>query len=1009
MEEEHENADGRGAPAETPPFLAGGGECGALIRSFDWSRTPLGPPAEWPLALRTLVRIILTSRQPMFVWWGPDLINLYNDPYRSIIGGKHPGALGQPASEVWREIWDETGPRARAAMSRDEGSYDEALLLIMERYGYREETYFTFSYSPVADERGGIGGVFCANTDDTQRIFGERQLALLGELAAVGAEVRTVAEACRAGALALGTNRRDLPFALLYRLDAARGRFVLAGASGVDPGAAIAPETVPVDGPSPWPLADALRDGTTREVDDLAGLGPLPTGDWDEPPTRARVMPIPAAHGAGTAALLVVGLSPYRRLDDPYRGLLTLVVSQLASSFATARAYEEERERAEALTALDRAKTLFFSNVSHEFRTPLTLMLGPLRDALESPDRALVGPELDAAYRNAMRLLRLTNTLLDFSRFEAGRIQTSFEPTDLAELTRSVASVFRSLVEGAHLTYTVDCQGTAGLYVDRAMWEKVVLNLVSNAFKHTFTGAITVTLRTEGSAEVLRVADTGVGIAPEHLPLIFDRFHRVHGARARTHEGTGIGLALVQEVVRIHGGTIEVRSEPGQGTEFAVSMPHGTAHLPADRLVAGTRQETGHHADPYLVEAAGWVAPAEPEEARLGFAPFEPDTRVVLADDNADMRRYLGRLLARHWTVETAPDGEAALELIRARPPDLVLADVMMPRRDGFGLLCALRDDPRTRSVPVILLSARAGEEARIQGLDAGADDYLVKPFAAVELVARIRSQIELSRMRRAREQESARLTAELEAHVEARTQDLKAQTAALEAANRELSAFTYTIAHDLRAPLRTMHRFGDALANEYGHALDETARGYADRIVRGSQKMDQLIRGLLDYSHVARTAVRCERVDVGAVLADVCRLHPDCARHIRVDGPLPHAKGDTVLLYQVLSNLLTNACKFVAPGVTPRVHIRAEPDGSGTGTCIVLQDNGIGIAPEQFQRIFGVFERLHRSEAYEGTGIGLAIAARAAERMGGRLDVTSEIGVGSAFRLSLAGFPERG
>ena len=223
-------------------LFSGNSELSALMRAKDWSRTPLGPPEQWPQSLKTCVRIVLTSRQPMFVWWGEALINLYNDPYKAIVGGKHPEALGQPASVVWREVWDQIGPRAEIAMRRNEGTYDEALLLIMERHGYPEETYYTFSYSPVPNDQGGTGGIICANTDDTRRIIGERQLGLLRELGSRTAEARSVEDACRLAALGLDTNPRDLPFAMVYLLDPSKEHLVLAGASGIAPDHPAAPK-----------------------------------------------------------------------------------------------------------------------------------------------------------------------------------------------------------------------------------------------------------------------------------------------------------------------------------------------------------------------------------------------------------------------------------------------------------------------------------------------------------------------------------------------------------------------------------------------------------------------------------------------------------------------------------------------------------------------------------------------------------------------------------------------
>ena len=276
--ENKETANELTAPAD---FLAGGGEMGARIRAFDWSNTPLGPSEEWPQSLKTIVRIMLTSRQPIWIGWGPQLIKLYNDPYKTIVGGKHPEALGQPASVVWREVWDELGPRLQTTVENNEGTYDESLLLIMERYGYPEETYYTFSYSPVPGDQGGVGGIICANTDDTQRIIGERQVKLLRTLATETADARTIEEACRLSAASMAHNPYDLPFALLYLLDQETQRVTLAGTSGIAKGHPAVPENASLDFPTLWPFADVLRGQKTCMITNLDHLfDSLPTGAW---------------------------------------------------------------------------------------------------------------------------------------------------------------------------------------------------------------------------------------------------------------------------------------------------------------------------------------------------------------------------------------------------------------------------------------------------------------------------------------------------------------------------------------------------------------------------------------------------------------------------------------------------------------------------------------------------------------------------------------------------------
>jgi signal transduction histidine kinase/DNA-binding response OmpR family regulator len=769
-------------------FLSGGGELGELIRGFDWSATPLGTPEFWPQNLRMALRIMLTSRQPMWIGWGEDLIYFYNDPYKSIIGGKHPWALGRPATQVWREIWNDIGPMLDTAMTGDQGTYVEAQLLIMERNGYPEETYYTFSYSPIPNDDGTVGGIICANSDDTQRVIGERQLALLRDLAADTTHARSWQEACERSAAALPTDARDIPFALVYMADPGGSTVTLAAVSGIEPSHLAAPETIVVEQPSVWPVGEVLRSQSHRIVQNLRSIvgADIPTGPWTEPAAQAAVLPILPAGETGRAGVIVVGLNPYRLFDDNYRSFIGLVAGQISAAIANAQAYEEERRRAEALAEIDRAKTTFFSNVSHEFRTPLTLMLAPIEDALNDASDAALAPinrnRLETAHRNSLRLLKLVNSLLDFSRIEAGRVEPSFEPTDLAKLTAELASSFESATGRAGLGLRIDCPPlTEPVCVDRDMWEKIVLNLLSNAFKFTFEGEIQVEMRVspEGQAAEMIVRDTGVGVPESELPRLFERFHRVEGQKSRSFEGSGIGLALVQELVRIHGGSIRAESEIGRGTAFVVTIPFGAAHLPARHIGAvGSSASTSLRAEAYVEEALRWLpqsdtqdpeAPADRTEgvADLRVSSVTKGAHLLVADDNADMRSYIRRLLGTRWNVETVSDGDAALQAIRARKPDLVLTDVMMPGLDGFGLLRELRNDQDLRDLPVIVVSARAGEEARVEGLDAGADDYLTKPFSARELVARVNANLEMARIRREAAEALRARTAELEAVLE--------------------------------------------------------------------------------------------------------------------------------------------------------------------------------------------------------------------------------------------------
>ncbi len=363
-----------------------------------------------------------------------------------------------------------------------------------------------------------------------------------------------------------------------------------------------------------WPVAEVIRTAREVVIDDLfARFGPLPVGRWNAQPERAIVLPLCRAGQSTPYALLVAGISPHRALDERYRRFLRATADQVMTVIANARAYEAEKKRAEALAEIDRAKTTFFSNVSHEFRTPLTLILGPVEDALAQSAKSLQGDSLEAVHRSALRLLRLVNSLLDFARIEAGRLQMSCVPTDLPTLTAQPGEFlpipYRAGWAGARCRLSTDtCEP---VYVDPAQWEKIVLNLVSNAFKFTFEGEIAVGLRSCGDHVELTVRDTGNGIPSHELPHIFERFHRVAGATGRSFEGTGIGLSLVQELVKLHGGSVRASSVEGQGSTFAVSLPTGSAHLPAERIVDRASAPTATSAAPYLLEVSQWMGSSD--------------------------------------------------------------------------------------------------------------------------------------------------------------------------------------------------------------------------------------------------------------------------------------------------------------------------------------------------------------------------------------------------------------
>lgn len=1014
-------------------IFAGDSEMAARMRSHDWSQTPLGAVETWFQSLRTAVGITLTSRQPMFVWWGDDLINLYNDAYSIFLRSKHPAALGQPASYVWQEIWDQLEPRIESTIRQNEGTFDEAFLFIMERNGFPEETYVTFSYSSIPDDRGGTGGLLCACSEDTRRVLNDRLLRTIQELGAETTHAKTVAEACQISTDVLAKNLQDIPFALIYWFERDAQQAHLMSTTRLEIGTAVSPAVIELadEASDCWLLNSTLTTGKVRVVDHLIDrFGALPGGAWDVSPDSAIVLPL-TRPGQEPLGVLIAGISPYRQLDEDYRGFFNLVAGQVIIAIANILASEEERKRAvseaarsAAVVELARAKTLFFSNVSHEFRTPLTLMLSPAEDALADRDDPLSPNQrqrIEMVQRNGLRLLRLVNMLLDFSRIESDRLQATYEPTDLATFTAELASVFRSAIEQAGMSLIVDCPPLAEpIYVDREMWEKIVLNLLSNAFKFTFFGEITIQLHQVENRELgkltqaveLSVQDTGIGIPAAEIPHLFERFHQVKGTQGRTIEGSGIGLSLVQELVKLHGGTVQVRSFEGEGSCFRVSIPMGYAHLPADQI-SSPRTEglsrdalvqsgddwqnlplplTATGAAVYKTEAFRWlsqeqgaIAPSKQQDRdSVAFSPTyshlssSAPNRILLVDDNADMRDYVTRLLSQRWQVETAANGAIALNLIQRQLPDLVLTDVMMPEMDGLQLLKMLRANPVTKSIPIIMLSAQVGETAMVEGLEAGADDYLIKPFSARELMARVETHLQMSQLR---QQQSA---------------------------NRFKNEFLMTVTHELQAPLALILGWVRLLQTESVNP-DTTAQALAT-IERNATIESKLIRDLLDVLGLlsGKVQLKSQMVDLALLIQGIVAPFRKAAEAkkiqlIEITSNIPQKDviADGSRLKQILANLLDNAIKFTPQG--GQVTIQLEYLASEVQ--ITVADTGIGIPPDFLPYVFDRFTQAEVPSRHSpgGVGLGLALARLLVELHHGTLEVFSEgEGQGATFTVRL-------
>jgi signal transduction histidine kinase/chemotaxis response regulator CheB len=774
---------GAGRPLPTPArraadaAFAAGGEMGRLMAATDWGATPLGPVETWSPTLRSVLSAILSHPLPMTLLWGPQWLQLYNDACVDLMGGYHPQALGRPAAQTWSEVVTEidrlrntgrTGGEQLGAGKLRANEPSAGLLFrdrpfVLRRAGRPEEAFFTFCYSPVRDA-GQVVAALGTAVETTAQVVADRRLAALHRLTTVEiTESSTDAQICADVIAVLADQPNDVPFALLYLVDGAGSAYLSAATGLTEPSPALI-RSVALAQSSRWPLHATMSRGEAQVVDDLQERFPgLAAGPGPEPPGTALILPVGAIRTGtdGPAAVLVAGVSSHAVLDTDYRRFLDLVAEHAGAALTRARRGRDAQERIAVLAELNHVKTEFFANVSHEFRTPLTLLLLPIEQMIErlgdGPDapspHARNAEDLRQVHRNALRLLRLVDGLFSFAELEHGRTRPAVETIeDLAGVTAELAGMFRATVERAGLELDVDCPPLGRpVRLDPGMWETVVLNLLSNAFKHTFTGGITVRLTLRAHHIELDVSDTGVGIPEADIAHLFTRFHRVKDAKARSREGSGIGLALVQQLVRQHRGNIRVRSNPGQGSTFTVWVPL-VARTPGKRN-GPEPADAARRRRVFVDEAEHWLAgdrlpsavAAAPEP---GAAPPGDRLAILVADDNADMRRYLRRLLGDRYAVHTAADGVSALRALSAHRIDLVLSDVMMPEQDGLELLRHIRTDPRLRATPVILLTAVAGAESTMRALAAGAHDYIVKPFTARELLARIESQLALARLR---------------------------------------------------------------------------------------------------------------------------------------------------------------------------------------------------------------------------------------------------------------------
>ncbi|MEH2072395.1 MAG: response regulator [Nostoc sp.] len=442
--------------------------------------------------------------------------------------------------------------------------------------------------------------------------------------------------------------------------------------------------------------------------------------------------------------------------------LAKAVAAQAAIAVQQSRLYEKTRQQAERLLELDKQKTEFFQNISHEFRTPITLIQGPLESAVGAGE-GLSYSQSAIALRNSRRLLRLVNQLLDLQRLDAGRMQPSFRPCDLVEFVSQIVESFRPYCEKKGLHLTTRLAKCPTVYLDMEKFDKVVYNLLSNAMKFTPEGGtISVRLRSENDCCILEVQDTGIGIVKEQIPHLFERFRQAEGSANRSYEGSGLGLALVKELIELHGGQVSVESVYGEGTTFTLLLVTGTAHLPTQQLLEtpvelNISRASVELADLELLDRTADniehiiknLSPTSDTQYALN-APLPLTTlgtghSILVVDDNPDLRSYVSDILRRNgYQVQTSRNGYEGYRIAKEIIPSLILTDLMMPLVSGLEMIQMIRTEEKLKGIPIILLTAKVDEETRIEGTEHGADAYLAKPFNDRELLAEVRNLLAL-------------------------------------------------------------------------------------------------------------------------------------------------------------------------------------------------------------------------------------------------------------------------
>ncbi|HWB63245.1 MAG TPA: ATP-binding protein [Chitinophagales bacterium] len=630
------------------------------------------------------------------------------------------------------------------------------------------------------------------------------------------------------------------------------------------------------------------------------------------------------------------------------------------------------------LQEAERVKDEFFANVSHELRTPLSLILAPLESLLSEKNGQSPTQQkqlLQTIHNNAVRLLQMVNGLLDFAKFEAGQLKAEANATDVTALLNSVATDFAPMLKSKQLHLQLEImQPVPLLMLDQYLLERILFNLVSNAVKFTpANGKINISVEWHNTTLILKVRDTGIGIAPDDLKNLFKKFRQVEGSSTRRYEGTGLGLAMVKEFSELMGGGVAAESMPGKGSLFTVEV---AAPLAQNAVAA---PQAGH-----TVLSMQYTG-IEPRAAEILPAYARLKQKILICEDNTQMGLYIESLLSQFGEVRLAADGEEGLALATAWQPDIILTDVMMPKMDGIELCSAIKNNPATTGITVVLLTALTYRDAMVRGWEARADEYLFKPFHPEELVTRIRSLLAIKAERKKASEE------------------LERKNAALTVSNAELESFSYSVSHDLRAPLRAIYGYTKIILDDYAENLETDARDMMKKVLDNAEKMGQLIEDLLAFSRAGRKQITRNPLSMDDLARKTLM---EMKEQIKINNAtiainnMPPAHADYNLIAQVYTNLLSNALKYSRNNDNPVIELGAiEKDGR---PVYYVKDNGVGFDMRYYDKLFGVFQRLHSTTEFEGTGVGLALVQRIISKHGGSIWAESALGQGATFYFTI-------